>query len=374
MRTGGRTKKILAVAGMILALFFLSACQNESQALLPFQSENQGILFFNTPETVGGGPGYGWQCLVYMTGFASPLTDTQRSAVFPKFDTPFSAEAFYHQDGSLLGVVASIPAPDGTHSSSVEIGVNTTIPPDFMDFPDGFLPRATDVYGVPVTAAIFGPAREDSIQPTRFRAEFTLDGLEYRVLLYDYRHAGTERMTEIVTQLISGGTEGLATLADPEIPEFRSEEMCLDTARLDPDFGKYVPSNIPDRFTHVLAYRSITQNTNSLYIRAALGADSRFQIRWHILKTSDAAFAYIDSLSEQERHEGASFPWTVPPEIPSEDAAYLWAPIFFADELALDILHYNMEFHVLFDNYRVRVHTEGISPEEILDMFAELVE
>ena len=91
-----------------------------------------------------------------------------------------------------------------------------------------------------------------------FQVDFVKDGFAYRIeSSFGNLEEGQAQITEIVEQLISGGTEGMSYLADQdwEVEQYTGM-LTLEEAYLDEDFGEFVPQTIPDGFQLQIASRS----------------------------------------------------------------------------------------------------------------------
>jgi len=353
-------KRLLVGIGIMLTLFSLSACNNDSQMSADSQRESQEILYFNTPDSLGGGPGCGWPEIAM---FTRSVTEEELHVVFPSIELISETRAFYRRinsDGTgndLIGIQAVLPNfGDAWSSNSIEIAAEGHgLPPDFIDFPQDFVPRISDVYGVPVTVAMFGG------DWARFRAEFMLGNTTYRVIFYDYKDVGQARMAELVTQLILGGTECLAFLDNPFLSVQRETvRRSIEEARHHPDFGAYVPTYIPDRFFPLGYWESYVGDDDSFWLQWRTEANVGFErIWWNVWKAEEP---------------------------------YQWetATVFLAAELTLDIIRanahqgdFNMgdgsfpyqftDFSVRIDDVIIIFSANGVSPEEVWTMFAEFV-
>jgi|GEM_PF-5436875 len=367
-------RKVFILIITILTLFLLAACEDEMPPeptpLPPFHE-----LTFNIPESVS-------DLLVQtrLAPFTHPLTDAQLSAVFPHLDLPWKeTRAFYLEDGTLLGVSAEMPHFYDAEAWSWNIiqievvGVEDV--PFFADsvvFANDFVPQTSDVHGVSVAALMIPPppTREDWIaaQWMRFRADFMMDHVEYRIWFNDYKESGKARLTDIVNRLILGGTDGLATLEDPEVPELRSEYLSLEEALLEPDFAPYLPTNIPDDFTHISSQIRINQNNNWLRTRWESDRPRSRYIQWDIDKLSEEERAKFADVHASGRHERAGFTYEI------------LTPMFFPDELTIEALEAIAEggmgsiiFFVIFDDIRILVSNRGMTTEETLALFADLI-
>jgi len=333
------------------------------------QSGGQDVLYFNTPDSFGGGPGYDWAEVAMLT---HSLTETERHEVFPTIDLISEAWAFYRRinsDGTgsdLIGVQAVMPSfGDAWSSNSIEIATEgNRLLPDIIDFPSGFVPRTSDIYGVSVVAAMFAPMREDWIemQWMTFRAEFMLGNETYRIIFYDYKDIGQARMAELVTQLILGDTDRLTILDNPFFSVQRETVLrSIEEARQHPDFGTYVPIYIPDRF-RIYGYRE-----------SYGGEDDTFWLQWRT--AANVGFERI---------------WW---NVWKVEEPYWWetVTVILAGELTLDMIRANAhqgdfsmadgsfpyefrDFFVRLDNIIIDFSARGVSPEEVWAMFADLAE
>jgi len=358
-------KKRLFLAIAAFLMFLLAACATAAE-----EEEATDQLIFNTPE-----PTSEMQISpVFYVEFSHPLTDEELRAVFPYLDLPLAATAHYKGDGTLVEFDARIPwegvdgVPQGLQIRFWMEGFSY----DFhrYEFARDFTPRSSNIYGIPVTAYII-QGWDDVMS---FRAEFMLDNFVYRVLFRDYAESGQAWMTEIVSGIIRSGTEGLAVLADPVIPELRSEQMTLAEARLDPDFGAFVPSDIPDELIFEFAHRSLTQHDDILWIEwqvpqdyddlydrytqwiAARSPDAPVDpfeeifwggtsLRWRVSTVREFELERIVSVNAPEQYDWSLYPLVARPgdlrkfhEIPDAYWFVFHEPVFLAEEFTLDVV------------------------------------
>ncbi|MCL2367803.1 MAG: hypothetical protein FWC72_02310 [Oscillospiraceae bacterium] len=130
----------------------------------------------------------------------------------------------------------------------------------------------------------------------------------------------------------------------------------IDEARLHPDFGTYIPSNIPERFLPG------TWETYGVY-------DRTLYLRWHV---------------DSNYFRGRIW-WEVRSGIPEPQNC----PAILAEELTLDIIqdnahwrdrnlyalpYWEIAFSVRFDDVVIWFTSNDVLPEEALAIFAEFVE
>jgi len=208
-----------------------------------------------------------------------------------------------------------------------------------------------------------------------FQADLVIDGFAYRVNLSDIEEIGKLRLAEILERLIMSGSSGLSTLEDPIIPEFLgSNALTLEDARLDPDFGEFVPSTIPSGYSFSFAHRTTTTFENSLYLEWRKPFDEEYLINaytrwleertsesdvfpfdeiiwrelrmtWRISEATESDLERIVSVSNRESYAWSLYPIVEQPgrlsffyDIPREDFAFynrFHDPVFTAAELSI---------------------------------------
>ena len=308
--------------------------------------------------------------------FSYDFTHEQYIAIFPYFGYSLTAQAFYFLDGTLMEVVAREHGPDT--ESDARIRIERGLLMDCMAGVHIDLPQSqiSNVNSVPVAVFMNEAIEDDEI--VGFQADLVLDGFAYRVNLSDTKEAGKWRLTEILEKLIMGGSSGLSTLDNPVIPEILgSNALTLEDARLDPDFGEFVPLNIPGSYTFTFANRTTTQFENSLYLEWRKPFDEEYLIdaynRWIDERTSESEILPFDqiiwremrmtwqiseatefdlerlvSASDQESYVWSLYPIVQQPgrlsffyDIPNEDFAFynrFHDPVFSAEELSLAVI------------------------------------
>ena len=347
----------------------------------PTQAHNHHPLIFNSPEVTGGlqiSPAP-W------SDFHLPLTPEQLAAVFPLFDMPLTARAYYWADGTLTEVWAAFAEDEMHFRYAIKLGVGRP-PAEFSRYTFGTPPIDSDsernpfgddldfqtsyVHEVSVTALmVYGWER------WFFQAEFALGDIYFRVGFHDDKESGKALLTEIVNNLILGGTNGLSALDNPDIPYLRSEALTLAEARLDGDFGAFVPANIPARFGNSFIFRTVREHEgeNRMFMswEASPDYDYLYEIytHWVAARSSDAApwafdrifwgnnhltwtvstamphdFERLVSVDARERYDWALYPtrerypgdiWGTH-DIPGEYWSTVWDPVFLAEEMSLD--------------------------------------
>ena len=322
--------------------------------------------------------------------FDYDLTDEQVKAVFPDLDLTIGSIAFYGIDGKLITVTAvesmtagrmdhAVKYKDSYVRTEIKLGEGQIFEDCVVVYED--TPQTSDVYGIPVTAYILDTSGNDTIY---FQSEFMLDGIAYRISMYDNMTDGQTRMTELVNAIIRNGAADLSVLADPVIPDQRFDELTLDEARLDPDFGAFIPSSVPSGFEFESSYRVVTTRENSL--SAHWGKPNNY-MEFRILTASEYDREHIVSVNEREKYDMSLYSIPLSESVPSELWEYVNDSVFLSDDLTLEIVKaratwvdndrgdtpaWRMSFSVLYDDVLVRVGVKGATPEQVFEMLDNL--
>jgi len=324
--------------------------------------------------------------------FWNELTDEQISMIFPDLPFPLSATANYRGDGSLYNIMAYEASANGEPAFYNDFYTATTIEVigagggSMEDVIYEYEPVTTDIWGVPVIAGVFDFKKNDGV--ALYIAKFTVGDTAYNIKIHDddAGDSGKDKLSLVVNRIIYlhqiNGSVDLSILNDPVMPELRDEILTLDEARNDPDFGAYLPENIPSRYVFESAQRVINQETDCLFVNWNVGMD---YINWQISKPTEYDFDRIVSADEKEKYDMSLYPIPWAESIPTELWDYVLNPVFRIDELTLDIIkarayyvendqgdtpNWRMAFSVLYDNVIVRVNIKGVTPEQVWEMFA----
>jgi len=312
--------------------------------------------------------------------------------VFPNASLALTATANYRGDGSLYNIMAFEVSANGDRAfygdyyTYTEIEVIGAGGGSFEDVIYEYEPQTSDVQGVAVVAGVFDFRGNDGV--ALYIASFTINGIAYNIKLHDNDRgeSGLHRLTEIVNMIIRNDTADLHVLSDPVIPELRDERLTLGAARTDPDFGAYLPADLPPRYNFESAQRFINQETNSLF--AFWDTGGMDSISWHISRPTAHDRELIVSISEHEKYDVSLYPIPWADSVPNEIREYFHSPVFLAQDLTKDAIRARTswadadsgdtpgwrtsQFGVLYDNVLVEVSMRGLSPEQIWEVFEGL--
>ena len=344
-----------------------------------------GILYFNAVESVNA---MGLPPRREMpSSFTRDLTEAQMSAVFPSQRTNTRAIAIYWPDGTLEEVVyfSAIP-PIGSQymlSARPMIVVAENRDGDLI-IPTHGESQISNIHGIEVVAYI-APGQGDYFV---IAGHFVVDNLYYRVItLGATENVGKARLNELVISIITGTPADLSVLAHPEIPEMRDEWLTLEEAEHDPDFGAFLPVNVPRRFGFTSARRLIDQFNN--FISMGWGNTDEGYFGWQVLFGDEYSMReHIVSTDDRHKFDVNHDLYTpLAVNFPQRDGD-IWrifaSPIFMAEEFSFDIVkaraywdttdssvsepHWLIYFSVMYDDIVVRIFSRGLTPEEVYAM------
>lgn len=325
---------------------------------------------------------------IYIPGhFWYELTHEQLGLVFPDLPLSVTAAAHYRGDGSLFNITAYEASDDGSAARFNELYTLTEIQiaPDEIveDVIYEYEAQTSDVYGVPVVAGVFYGNENDGT--ALYIASFKLDGTSYYIKLHDSDkgESGFNRLTEIVNSLIKGGAADLSVLNNPVIPELRDEQLTLDEAHADSDFGAYLPEIVPNNFKFESARRFINQEINGLFVNWIVGYK---YIEWRISIPTDYDREHIVSVKDREKYDMSLYTIPLVDSVPEELREYVDNPVFLADELTLDVVRARayqfddkgdtsdprMNFSVIYGDLLISVSIKGVSADEVWNMLSGL--
>ena len=338
-------------------------------------------LIFNTPEVTAN-----LEISFNPPDFFLDATAEQLRVALPTLDFDMLGTVSYNSDGTFVNVNTHVSDPNpyvfGARIS-IWVGEDFRITSDFM-FDDDFVPEYSYVYEIPVIALMIHEGWGDELF---FRASFEIDGIQFHIRLSEGdSNAGQMLLTEIVNNLILGGTDGLAVFDNPVIPELRSESITLEEALNDADFGGFVPTYIPDGFinqhgVHRWVQGHLDVNTMFMEWQSSFDYDYLYgiyaewveartydvfafddifwgwpSVRWTVTDIDERDFERIVSADDYRLFDWSLYPqsewqdddWNLPRrDIPWEYFATMHDPIFRADEITLDIVRIREEMRYI---------------------------
>jgi hypothetical protein len=249
--------------------------------------------------------------------------------------------------------------------------------------------KISDVLGTAVTAGYFETKPNSKGQRNIiYFASFNLSGLGYYVELRGGESESTALRDEfslLIGLLIRGGAADLSVFNNPVIPELREDELGMNEAYADLDFGAYLPKDLPSGFTFENAIRVINQEQNSL---SALWIKGMGDIHWRISPFEEDDKARLTSVADTKNYELSLYPIPRADSVPRQLREVVDNPIFRIEDLSLEVVQARayevsdagdesgprMHFGVLYGDTLVEISVKGAAPEAIFEMLQQIKE
>lgn len=313
--------------------------------------------------------------------FTEELNDAERMAVKPDrwYDgMDFSGYTIFDNYGNLLDVILTVNTPNpvtvtitdyafcGCYLLDGEATVSVCGDTEYRIY--------QYAYGKQVTLgadAIIGELYFD------FCVETTPEELEQARLDF-----------QAVLECFAFYTEGkpdLSTIVPDEIPEL-TEQMfeTLSEARSEPDFGRYLPLELPSRFSESVIRRFRFDESNYLSALWSRGLDD---LSWVISPYRSADANRLTSVDELENYDLSLYPIPRADSVPEELREIVDDPIFEAEELTLEAVcrraykvqdagdadGWRMRFSVRYGDVIVSVSSKGVEPEWLYEQLKNLI-
>jgi len=194
------------------------------------------------------------------------------------------------------------------------------------------------------------------------------------------------REQSIVTIMRVLGLVSAGLFADPVTLAFDYEELTLEEARLDPDFGAFMPVNVPNDLTFENGWRTSDESDNSIRL---IWGQRNPALFWMVGEPREDELERIVPAAERHKFDVSlySTPWFE--SVPDEIREYFHDPVFLADEMSLEVVQARARwdegrrgesaswvienFTVLYGDVIIRINARGVSPEQIWEMIAEII-
>ena len=176
----------------------------------------------------------------------------------------------------------------------------------------------------------------------------------------------------------------LSAITPDEIPELTDQVFnSLKDARAEPDFGRYMPSELPAGFEESAIRRFQFQNANYLSAMWSGGLNS---LSWVVRSCTDEDANRLTAVHEFENYDLSLYPIPRAESVPDELYEIVNDPVFKAEELTLEAVYrrsykvqdagdtdgWRMNFSVLYGDILVSVNAKGVDPEWVYRHLMEL--
>lgn len=183
----------------------------------------------------------------------------------------------------------------------------------------------------------------------------------------------------------SEGKPDLSSIVPDEIPEL-TEQMfqTLAEARLEPDFGRYLPLELPNGFAESDIRRFRFDASNYLSALWSRGLDD---LSWVITPYTQADANRLTGVDELENYDLSLYPIPRADSVPEELREIVDDPIFEAEELTLGAVYrraykvpdagdtdgWRMQFSVRYGDVIVSISSKGVEPEWLYERLKNLI-
>ncbi|WIV13711.1 hypothetical protein [Proteiniborus sp. MB09-C3] len=318
--------------------------------------------------------------------FWQELTIDELKAVFPDLSDTHSVTATANfqsneSDVSLFNIDAHAVSASGL-KTYIQISPNEIIIDYIME---GDI-KNSDVFGTSVAAGYFETKPNSKGEKNIiYFASFKLSDIAYYVELggkETEKETLKEEFSALIGTLIKGGTADLSVF-HPIVPELHNDQLNLDEARADVDFGKYLPATIPDGFVFEEALRFINQEGDEL---SAYWVKGMGYIDWHVSTLDESDKMRITSIEDTGNYDLSLYPIPRADSVPNELREIVDNPIFLSEELTLEAVKSRtyevsdsgdepgprMRFSVLYGDILVELRIKGASSEAMFDILQQI--
>lgn len=318
----------------------------------------------------------------YIKGvFTETLNDAELAALMPSADLACSGFARFDDKGYLLDVVmqASTTLPE----SSVTIGL--------ADYYFGFDYVLSGEEVVSVCNGVDYRVYQYKSGNTVTLSAYTIINDIYFDFVMEVPQDNLEQAKanfQYVLECFAHYEEGkpdLSVITPDEIPEL-VEQMynTLSEAQAEPDFGRYLPSELPAGFAESVIRRFQFQNSNYLSGLWSKGLDD---LTWVISPFTEQDANRLTSVEDKKNYDLSLYPIPRAESVPDELREIVDNPIFEAEELTLETVYsraykvndagdtdgWRMRFSVRYGDVIVEISAKGIEPEWVYDQLMNLI-
>ena len=312
--------------------------------------------------------------------FTEALSHAELAALKPAAELTCSGYAGFDQNGNLLDVILTVSA------SKVENPVTVAIT-DYYFGPCYVLP-GDEV--ISVCEKVEYRAYQYELGGTITLAADTIIGDLYYHFSVDTAKERLEQAKtdfQYVLECFADYKEGkpdLSAVKPEEIPELMEKMFeTLSEARTEADFGRYLPSELPDGFGESAIRRFRFQNSDYLSALWSRGLDD---LSWVISPYTEADSHRLTDVDQKENYDLSLYPIPRADSVPDHLREIVDNPIFDADELTLDAVYarayrindsgdtdgWRMKFSVRYGDVVVTINAKGVEPEWLYQQLTTL--
>ena len=317
----------------------------------------------------------------YKGVFTETLNDTELAALMPNADLICSGYARFDNYGNLLEVV--MQAETLLPESPVTIGLA-----DYYFGLDYVMSEAEVVSicnGVDYRVYLYQSGDKVEL------SAYTIINDIYLVFGMDVPQADLEQAKEEFQRVLEcfayyeEGKPDLSIIVPEEIPELMEQVFnTLAEAQAEPDFGRYMPSELPAGFGDATIYRFKFQDSNFLTAMWSKGLDD---LSWVVDHYTEEDAHRLTSVDDKKNYDLSLYPIPRADSVPDELREIVDNPIFEAEKLTLEAVYcraykvndegdtdgWRMRFSVKYGDVIVSVSTKGVDPEWMYQQLVNLI-
>lgn len=181
------------------------------------------------------------------------------------------------------------------------------------------------------------------------------------------------------------GKPDFSAIVPDAIPELMEQMYeSLAQARTEPDFGRYLPAQLPSGFGESAIRRFRFDDSNYLSALWSRGLDD---LSWVVMPYTEADAHRLTSLDEPENYDLSLYPIPRADSVPEELREIVEDPIFRAEELTLEAVWrrayqvrdsgdtdgWRMRFSVRYGDVIVSISSKGVEPAWLYEQLAALI-
>lgn len=318
----------------------------------------------------------------YIKGvFTESLNDTELAALVPSADLVCTGYARFDDKGNLL---------------DIEMQTETTLPgsPVSIGLADYFFGFDYVLSGAEVVSVCNGVDYRGYQYQFGDKVElsaYTIINDIYFAFAMNVPQDNLEQAKEEFHRVLEyfayydEGKPDLSVIVPEEIPELMEQMFnTLSEAQAEPDFGRYMPSELPTGFGDAAIRRFKFQNADYLSALWSKGLDD---LSWVVDHYSEEDAHRLTSVDDKKNYDLSLYPIPRADSVPDELREIVDNPIFEAEELTLEAVYcraykvddagdtdgWRMRFSVKYGDVIVSVSTKGVDPEWLYQQLVNLL-
>ena len=318
----------------------------------------------------------------YIKGvFTETLNNAELAALMPSADLACSGYARFDDKGYLLDVVMQVSTP--LPESSVTIGL--------ADYYFGFDYVLSGEEVVSVCNGVDYRVYQYQSGNSVTLSAYTIINDIYFDFVMDVPQDNLEQAKEEFHRVLEcfayyeKGKPDLSVIVPEEIPELMEQMFTtLSEAQAEPDFGRYLPSELPTGFTESTIRRFQFQNSNYLSGQWSKGLDD---LTWVISPFTEEYSHRLTRVEDKKNYDLSLYPIPRAESVPDELREIVDNPIFEAEQLTLETVYsraykvndagdtdgWRMRFSVRYGDVIVAISSKGVEPEWVYQQLMNLL-